>query len=195
MKLEKKYNCIITGVGGQGTVLLSRLICGAATEKGFAVGGSETIGMAQRGGSVVSHVRIGERVLSPLVPYGKADVIIALEPAEAVRVLPYLGKDGEMFVLDRAVQPAGCELRGGRAYATFDMTSYLKENVEKLTVVNYQRLVGILGGAKAVNTAMLGAAVKKGVFPFCIQDVEKIIRERLPEKFWAVNTEALTCSV
>ena len=85
-------NCLLCGVGGQGVVLASRLIAFAAMEKGNFVRTTETIGMAQRGGSVVSHVRMGEQVHSPLIPEGEADVILAFEPGEAVRCLPYLKK-------------------------------------------------------------------------------------------------------
>ena len=83
-----RKNVLVCGVGGQGTVLASRLIALAAMEKGMEARGAETIGMAQRGGSVVSHVRIGEEIHSPLIPYKAADVIIGFEPAEAVRCLP-----------------------------------------------------------------------------------------------------------
>ena len=85
-------NCLLCGVGGQGVVLASRLIAYAAMEKGNFVRTAETIGMAQRGGSVVSHVRIGDEIYSPQVPVGSADVILAFEPGEAVRCLPYLKK-------------------------------------------------------------------------------------------------------
>ena len=87
-------NCLLCGVGGQGVVLASRLIAYAAMEQGDFVRTTETIGMAQRGGSVVSHVRAGEEVHSPLIPAGGADVILAFEPGEAVRCLPYLKEGG-----------------------------------------------------------------------------------------------------
>ena len=87
-------NVLLCGVGGQGTVLASRLIALAAMEKGMEARGAETIGMAQRGGSVVSHVRIGGEIYSPMIPHKGADVMIGFEPAEAVRCLPYLKKGG-----------------------------------------------------------------------------------------------------
>ena len=83
-------NCLLCGVGGQGVVLASKLIAYGAMEKGMFVRTSETIGMAQRGGSVVSHVRMGEEIHSPMIPKGCADVLLAFEPAEAVRNLSYL---------------------------------------------------------------------------------------------------------
>ena len=92
-------NVLLTGVGGQGTVLAAKVLAQAARAKGWQVRTAETIGMAQRGGSVVSHVRMGdngEEVIAPLVAKGTADMIIAFEPAEAARVLPYLAPDGVM---------------------------------------------------------------------------------------------------
>ena len=96
-------NCLLCGVGGQGTVLASRIIASAFMEKGLFARTAETIGMAQRGGSVVSHVRVGETVPSPMIPPGKADLIIAFEPSEAVRNLSFLRKDGTVVLCDRPI--------------------------------------------------------------------------------------------
>jgi indolepyruvate ferredoxin oxidoreductase beta subunit len=106
------FNLLIAGVGGQGTVLASKLIAAAAMKKGFNVRTTETIGMAQRGGCVTSHVRICEspdNIFSPLIPLGKADAIIAFEPAEAVRQLPYLSAQGSMIVCDSPIAPSGSQ--------------------------------------------------------------------------------------
>ncbi|MBP5751237.1 MAG: 2-oxoacid:acceptor oxidoreductase family protein, partial [Treponema sp.] len=86
-------NILICGVGGQGTVLAAKIIAQAAINQGQKVLSAETIGMAQRGGSVVSHVRIGDDAFSPLIPQGQADLLISFEAAEAVRNIPYLKKD------------------------------------------------------------------------------------------------------
>ena len=91
-------NCMLAGVGGQGTVLASKLIAQSAMNQGLNARTAETIGMAQRGGCVVSHVRVGEEIHSPMIPFGEADVILGFEPAEAVRCLPYLKKDGAVVV-------------------------------------------------------------------------------------------------
>ena len=101
-------NILLTGVGGQGTVLAAKVLAQAALEKGWKVRTAETIGMAQRGGNVVSHVRIGnkgEQVHAPLVSRGTADLVIAFEPAEAARVLPYLAPDGVMVSATTAIEP------------------------------------------------------------------------------------------
>lgn len=89
-------NIILCGVGGQGTVLASKLIAAAAMEKGIPVMSAETIGMAQRGGSVFSHVRMGENLYSPMIAKGTADMILGFEPGETVRMLPYLKKTEQL---------------------------------------------------------------------------------------------------
>ena len=88
-------NIVLCGVGGQGTVLASKLIASAAMDKSLPVMSAETIGMAQRGGSVFSHVRIGEDVYSPMIAKGEADIILGFEPGEAVRMLPFLKEGGD----------------------------------------------------------------------------------------------------
>lgn len=183
-------NCIIAGVGGQGTVLASKLIAAAAMDQGLDVRTTETIGMAQRGGSVVSHVRIGEHIHSPLVPLGKAHLIIAFEPAEAVRVLPFLSGQGVMVVCDSAIKPVTSSLSGD-GYAATDMLGYLGEHVTKLVVVSGEQLLAKCASAKALNVALLGAAIATGALPLGIADIERTIKAKLPERFWAMNLTAL----
>jgi indolepyruvate ferredoxin oxidoreductase beta subunit len=190
------FNCLITGVGGQGTVLMSRLIGAAAIAKGLDVRGSETIGMAQRGGSVVSHIRLGENIHSPLIPPGKADVIIAFEPAEAVRVLSFLSPSGRMLVLDRPVVPVTSSLSEHK-YDPVEMIAFLKSAVapaadgERLTIINGDELIQKCGSPKVVNTALLGIALTKNYFPFTKDDMIPVIKERIPPKFLELNIKAL----
>ena len=135
-------NCILAGVGGQGTVLASKLIAQAGRTAGRQVRTAETIGMAQRGGCVVSHVRTGDVVLSPLVPLGQADVLIGFEPAEAVRCLPYLKAEGTAIVCTKAVRPVTASLTGS-AYDGSEMIEYLQKNKMKkelqLAAVSYRQ--------------------------------------------------------
>ena len=105
-------SCLLCGVGGQGTVLASKLLAYAYMQQGKSVRTAETIGMAQRGGCVVSHVRAGAEIHSPLIPKGKADVMIAFEPAEAVRCLPFLKQGGTVVVNQKAVKPVTASLSG-----------------------------------------------------------------------------------
>ena len=105
-------NLLLAGVGGQGTVLASKLLAQAAMAQGLQARTAETIGMAQRGGCVVSHVRIGEEAYSPLIPYGQADLILGFEPAEAVRNLPYLKDGGIVVAAKKAIKPVTASLSG-----------------------------------------------------------------------------------
>lgn len=182
-------NCLLTGVGGQGTVLLSRLIGAAAMERGLQIRGSETIGMAQRGGSVVSHVRMGENIHSPLIPRGKADLIIAFEPAEAARTLPYLCAAGTMLVLDRAVRPASAV--SSAVYDSEAVLAFLKGKVENLLVLSGEGLIERCRSAKVLNVALLGAAVQRGLLPFGMADTETVIRSRITTRYQEMNLRAL----
>ncbi|NLE23839.1 MAG: indolepyruvate oxidoreductase subunit beta, partial [Clostridiaceae bacterium] len=150
-------NILIAGVGGQGTVLASKLIAAAAMGKGLDVRTTETIGMAQRGGSVVSHVRIGRNVNSPLIPKKGAQVIIGFEPAEAVRILPYLADDGLMIVCDTAIKPVTSSL-GGDSYQGPNMIDHLKKNVKRLVVIDGEKLLRECNNPKTLNVALLGTA-------------------------------------
>ena len=183
---------LITGVGGQGTVLMSRLIGAAAIAAGLDVRGSETIGMAQRGGSVVSHIRMGDHIHSPLIPPGTADVIIAFEPAEAVRVLPFLSPSGSMLVLDRGVVPVSAAL-SEKKYEPRKMTEFLKRVLtpaERLTVVNGEDLILKCGSARVVNVALLGTAMTKNYFPFTQDNMLEAVKSRLPSKYLELNLRA-----
>lgn len=183
-------NVLLCGVGGQGTVLASRLIALAAMEKGMEARGAETIGMAQRGGSVVSHVRIGEEIFSPLIPYGGADVIIGFEPAEAVRCLPYLKKGGCVVVSPEPIRPVTASLGGG-AYKGTEMMEYLKQSVDNLVAVDGASICGQCGSPKVLNVALLGAAVASGLIGISMEEMEQAILDRAPEKFKTMNMMAL----
>lgn len=178
-------NCLITGVGGQGTVLLSRLIGEAAIRKGMDVRGSETIGMAQRGGSVVSHLRIGPGSFSPLIPPGKADLIIAFECAEALRVLPFLAPAGNMLTLDRA-------LAAGSPPDSEGIIAHLKKVLSgRLTVISWEDLLKRCGSPRVSNVALLGAAIGKGFLPFSIDEAAAVLKTRIPPRYLDMNLKAL----
>lgn len=183
-------NCILSGVGGQGTILASKLISQAAMNKGLSVRTAETIGMAQRGGCVVSHVRIGRDIHSPMVPRHCADVIIGFEPAEAVRCLPYLKKGGVVVVSKKAVMPVTASLGKG-SYDASDMLDYLKKNTENLIIVDGEKICEECGSAKVLNVALLGAACASGGLGLTLAEVEAAISERVAPKFVEMNTAAL----
>ena len=183
-------NCMLAGVGGQGTVLASKIIAQAAMKEGLSAHTAETIGMAQRGGCVVSHVRIGEDAFSPLIPKGTSDVVIGFEPAEAVRCLPYLKEVGAMVVSTKAVQPVTASL-SGCSYDADGMLAFLKERVNRLILVDGEEVCRQCGSAKVLNVALLGAAAKAGVLPVTLKQIEDTIREKLPERFLSMNLKAL----
>ena len=126
---------ILCGVGGQGTVLASKLIASAAMECGLPVKTAETIGMSQRGGSVFSHLRLGEGVACPLMGTGSADLIIAFEPAEAVRQLPFLREGGSVVVSNAPVVPVSAMTSGPR-YDIDAVLGYLRSSVENLVEID-----------------------------------------------------------
>ncbi len=183
-------NCLLCGVGGQGTVLASRVIAQAAMECGQFARTAETIGMAQRGGCVVSHVRTGDGVSSPLIPLKGADILIAFEPGEAVRCLPYLKQGGVAVVNSKAVQPVSSSLTGKRLDAD-TMLSYLKQKAARVIVVDGDSICEKCGSPKVLNMALLGAAVASGALGLSCEQVEKVVFSRLNPKLHAMNRQAL----
>lgn len=182
-------NILLCGVGGQGTVLASKLIAAAAMSLGETVHSAETIGMAQRGGSVTSHVRIGEEAYSPLIPEGSADVILAFEPAEAVRNLMLLKKNGAMIVNRVPVKPVTESLQD-TGYDGGEMIAYLQQKCSKLVVVDAEEICKELGSSRYFNVAILGVAVGCGQTGLTAEAVLKEIETKVPEKFRQMNQRA-----
>lgn len=183
-------SCLICGVGGQGTVLASRIIAAAAMEKGFIARTAETIGMAQRGGCVVSHVRIGDKVSSPMIPFGKADVIIGFEPGEVVRNLHYLKKDGVVIVCKKEIQPVTASL-SGTEYKGEDMLEFLKKKISKCYIIDGESICDECGSPKVLNVALVGAMGKSKVLDLTVQDIEKVLKQKLKPQFLEMNKKAL----
>lgn len=182
---------LLCGVGGQGTVLASKLIASAAMRAGETVHSAETIGMAQRGGSVTSHVRIGDKAYSPLIPNGSADMILAFEPAEAVRNLRYLKKDGIVIVNSVPVKPVTESLRD-TGYDGSEMIEYLKKNCTHVIVVNAEDICAEVGSSKVFNVAILGVAVGTGKIGLSRENVLAEISQRVKEKFVEMNYKAFS---
>lgn len=183
-------NIILCGVGGQGTVLASKLIAAAAMKKGMQVMSAETIGMAQKGGSVFSHVRIGEDLYSPMIEMGTADMIIGFEPAEAVRMLPYLRQGGTVIVNSYSIMPVNAMLGGGN-YKAEEMLDYLEKKVEKLTILDCNKACKELGSSKVVNMVLLGAALETGELLLTKEDIVNAIHEKVKPQFHELNERAL----
>ena len=150
-------NIMIVGVGGQGTLLTSRIIGKAALSEGLEVKISEVHGMAQRGGSVVTFVRFGDKVCEPVVEEGQADVIIAFERLEALRYAHFLKKDGVLVVNDTRIDPMTVVI-GAKEYPE-NILENLKENHE-IHAIDAQKLALELGNSKVLNSVVLGFAAR-----------------------------------
>ena len=193
-------NVLLTGVGGQGTVLAAKVLAQAAQAKGWQVRTAETIGMAQRGGSVVSHVRMGddgEEVIAPLVAKGTADMIIAFEPAEAARVLPYLAPDGVMVSATTSIQPITAALSTEPYLAKATVASLKKRlNVRagepaRFVLVDDEAVLSQMGNRKALNTVLLAFALKTGHLPLSLDDLRDAIRACVKPRFVELNLAAI----
>lgn len=180
---------LICGVGGQGTVLASKLIASAAMSENNIVHSAETIGMAQRGGSVTSHVRIGQNAFSPLIPDHCADLILSFEPAEAVRNLKFLKKDGAVIVNSQPIKPI-TETLDNTGYDGSNMIEYLKQNCKTCIVVDGKYFSDNLGSSKFFNIAILGVACGANKLGLDKDSLIKQIETKVKEKFVEVNKKA-----
>lgn len=147
-------NILLVGVGGQGTILATRIISRAAQEAGYDVKVSEIHGMAQRGGSVVTQLRFGEKVFSPLIPQGAADIIVAFEKLEALRWLEWLKKGGVMIINDQRIEPLPV-LTGSAAYPE-GIINYIRRRAEKVIVVDALKEAAACGSARTANVVLVG---------------------------------------
>lgn len=191
MSRRSGLNCVICGVGGQGNVLASRLIAQVLLARDEHVKTAETIGMAQRGGSVASHVR-GGRPQSPLVPKGCADCLIAFEPGEAVRCIDYLAPGATIVVNTQATQPPVAALQG-IDYDGSEALAYLRSLPDATLIeVDGSSICDQVGSAKVLNIALLAAAVKSGALGITRDELEDAIRARVKPRFHEMNLRAVT---
>lgn len=170
-------------------MLASKLIAAAAMAMGETVHSAETIGMAQRGGSVTSHVRIGETG-APLIPKGEASVMLAFEPAEAVRNLSYMKEDGMVIVNKIPVKPVTASDYDGEV-----MIDYLKSKCENLIVVDAEELCKPFGSSKFFNVAILGVAVGSGSTGLDRDKVLAEIEKTVPERFLEADRQAFLVGI
>lgn len=190
-------NILLSGIGGQGTVLAAKILAQAAQEKGWAVRTAETIGMAQRGGTVTSHVRMadkGENVQSSLLVKGSADLIVAFEPGEAARALPFLSSEGTIVTASTPVQPVTASL-SGTPYRAADVLGNLEKSLEgtpaRLVVVDEAPILAQIGTTRALNTVLLAAALGTGCLPLTIDDLREAIRVCVKPRFVDLNLNAI----
>jgi len=184
---DETRGVLLVGVGGQGVVLGSTVVAAALLDAGYDVKTSEVHGMAQRGGVVSSHVRFGQRVASPLLPLGSADVLVAFEWAEALRWLPYLKPAGTLVAsVDSIVPPLACnDRRAWNSQYPGEQPGALREWVGELELVEARRVAGELGNAKAASSILLG--VVSLLLDVPVAAWEKAIRRSVPAKALDVN--------
>ena len=185
-----RKDIILCGVGGQGTVLASRLISAAAMARRIPVASAETIGMAQRGGSVFSHLRMGEGIYSPMIARGEADLILGFEPGEAVRLLPWLKPGGQMIVSSRPVMPVTAAF-SENGYRAEEMLDYLRARVSLLKIVDAERAMKEVGSPKVLNLILLGSALRSGALGLDTDALKEAVRKQIPEKYHELNFRAL----
>ncbi len=187
--IKSKYDILISGVGGQGTVLASRLIAAAAIKQGSFARTSETIGMSQRGGCVVSHVRINSEKSSSIIPFENADMLIAFELAEAARSLTRLKKSGCCIINTQVIKPVSASL-GTSQYDIEDITNYIQDNAKEVYFIDGYKLAEEAGTVKTVNVVLLGAATAVGKMPFSREIMLEAIAENVPQRFKELNIKA-----
>ena len=180
-------NILIVGVGGQGTLLASVLLGNLALQKGYDVKLSEVHGMSQRGGDVVTHVKINDTtVASPLIEKGEADIIIAFEKLEAYRWLPYLKEGGAMYVNTQQIMPMPVVL--GQVDYPEDVDEALAKATGELVEFDALAIAEEAGSSKAVNVVLLGAA--SNALPFTQEEWMEVIEKHVKPKFVELNKEA-----
>lgn len=183
--MAETRNIMIVGVGGQGTLLTSRILGGITVAAGYDVKLSEVHGMAQRGGSVVTFVRYGEKVAEPIVEEGQADVLIAFERLEALRYAHFLKKDGVIIVNDQRIDPITV-VTGAAKYPENILETL--SNKHKVVAVDAMAEAKKLGNAKVFNTIIIGVAAKH--MNFTKEDWLKVIENTVPAKTVAINKAA-----
>lgn len=182
----KVTSVLIVGVGGQGTLLSSRILAKAAMLTGADVKMSEVHGMSQRGGSVVTQVRFGPRVFSPLIRMGEADVVLAFEKLEALRLMPYLREGGRLIVNDLAINPLPVLIRA--AQYPHPEAAAIRERVPNSVFINATDIAEGLGESRAANLVLLGALADYLDIPENVW--QEAIRAVVPEKLQEVNRQA-----
>ncbi len=186
--MNKDMNILLVGVGGQGTILASRIIAAAARAEGMQVKLSEVHGMAQRGGSVVTHLRMGEKIHSPLIEVGQADIILAFEQLEAWRWLFYLKDGGTVIVNSQVISPVPVIL-GFQKYPE-NILARLKENVTETIVVDAAALARKAGNERTVNVVLLGYLA--GKMDFDQDRWLQALESTVPEKVLEPNKKAFS---
>ncbi len=180
-------NILIAGVGGQGTVLASRILSTVGILQDLPVRTMETFGMAQRGGCVVGHIRIGQGRKAAYIPKGQADLLLGFELAEAARNLAWLAPEGRLLVNEQTILPVSAGM-GKQEYPRTDIREALQKR--KALFVDALSLSQKAGSSKAVNIVLLGAAMGCKALPFTEEAMQKALELCVPARFLELNRQA-----
>jgi indolepyruvate ferredoxin oxidoreductase beta subunit len=184
----KIFNIVIAGVGGQGVLMASKVLAESALASGMDVKQNEVHGMAQRGGSVISFVRIGDQVFSPVVMPGSADILISFEPLEALRYIHYLKPGGKLVYNNISINPS--TVASGLAVYPNDVEKQIAANCKDAHGIDALALAKVAGNAKAVNMVMVGSVMRN--LPIDAKVIEGVVRSLSKDKGVEVNLKALS---
>jgi len=188
--MVKEFNILITGVGGQGVILISELLGRAAVTDKLRVRGSEILGMAVRGGSVTSAIRIGEEVYGPLIPTGKCNVLVGMEPSEALRNIACLSKSSLVIINTAVTVPFTVSIGESKYPSQEEILRQLGKASSKIVQMDAAKIAQEAGSRLATNIVMLGALFGTEQLPIKIDTIKETIRERFPAKLAPVNIRA-----
>ncbi len=186
MMSKQVTDILIVGVGGQGTLLTSRILADVAVQMGYDVKVSEVHGMAQRGGSVVTQVRYGKKVYSPIIKKGDADILLAFEKLEAARWLDYLKPDGMVIINDERVDPL--PVMSGKVKYPTDIVEKIEKLVPNTHLINATETAIQCGNARAANVVLVGVLAAVAGLP--VEEMQNAIRTLVPQKAVDVNLKA-----
>jgi len=186
MSQDRVYNVLIVGVGGQGIILASDVLGRVAAKHGYDVKKNEIHGMAQRGGSVSSHVRFGKIVSSPIIKMGEADVLLSFEQIETLRYFPFLSEKGQVIVNDQKILPPAV-FTGQQEYPS-DILERIKQKAPKTIIVDGPTVARNIGNPRVLNVIFLGVLSKFLDIP--VEIYEQTLRESLKPKLVDINIRA-----
>ena len=188
--MVKEFNIVIAGVGGQGVILMSELLGSAAVKDGINVRGSEVLGMAVRGGSVSSTIRLGSEVFGPLTPAGKCHILVAMEPVEALRNISYLSSSSLVILNTVAIVPFTVAL-GESGYPSLEtITQKLTDACDRVIPLNAVQVAEEAGSRLAANIVLLGALFGTGRLPIKVATVKAEIQGRFSARLAPINIKA-----
>ncbi len=179
-------NIMIVGVGGQGTLLASRILGAIAFKLNYDVKVSEVHGMSQRGGSVVTYVKLGKKINSPLIEIGEADIILAFEKLEALRWSEYLKDDGMIIINEQEIDPMPVII--GKAKYPVEIINTINQKFKNVFPLDALEIANKCGNSRAVNIVLLGVMAAKTTIDKQVWD--EAMKETIPEKLLSVNIEA-----